>query len=146
MKLHIQEEGDLQETEITIRCRRLDKNVEKIVAMLRIMEQKLTGEKEGQTYILDASEVLYIDTADKKTFLYTGKEVYETSFKLYELEEQLADSDFFRAGKSCIINFNQIRSIRPDLDGKLMVTMNNDERLAVSRQYAGTIKKKLGVR
>ncbi len=66
--------------------------------------------------------------------------------KLYELEEQLAALDFIRANKSCVINFNQIISIKPDIDGKLLLTMSNSENLFVSRQYAPNIKKKLGVK
>ena len=82
---------------------------------------------------------------DKKTFFYTNKEVYETPLKLYELEEKLIGSDFCRASKSTIINFRQIKSLRPEFGGKMLVTMNNDERLYVSRQYVHTIKEKLGL-
>jgi len=110
------------------------------------MDLKLTGVRERQTYILDAAKILYIDTVDKKTFFYTKMEVYETTLKLYELEERLNVNDFLRANKSCIINFNQIKSIKADLDGKLLVTMNNDEKLFISRQYATNFKEKLGVK
>ena len=34
-------------------------------------------------------DILYIDTADKKTFLYTEKAVYESALRLYELEDAL---------------------------------------------------------
>jgi len=114
--------------------------------MLRVIDLKLTGKKDGQTYILDAAKVLYIDTVDKKTFFYTKNDVYETELKLYELEEQLAAMDFLRANKSCIINLQQIISIKPDIDGKLLVTMSNNEKLYVSRQYSPIIKARLGVK
>ena len=117
-----------------------------MISLLRVLDLKLTGKKDNQTYILDASKVLYIDTVDKKTFFYTKKDIYETELKLYELEEQLAAMDFIRSNKSCILNFNQIISIRADIDGKLLVTMSNNENLFVSRQYAPIIKKKLGVK
>ena len=94
---------------------------------------------------MEASKILYIDTVDKKTFFYTSKEVYETPLRLYELEEQLISSDFFRASKSTIINFNQIQSLRPDFGGRMLVQMNNGENLNVSRQYVSTIKEKLGL-
>jgi DNA-binding LytR/AlgR family response regulator len=110
------------------------------------MDMKLTGKKQNQTYILDAAKVLYIDTVDKRTFFYTKNDVFETDLKLYELEEQLAALDFIRANKSCIINFGQINSIKADIDGKLLVTMSNNEKLYVSRQYALIVKEKLGVR
>ena len=110
------------------------------------MDLKLTGKNNNRTYILEAAKVLYIDTVDQKTFFYTRQDVYETDLRLFELEEQLAALDFIRAGKSCIINFNQIQSIKADIDGKLLVTMNNNEKLYVSRQYSQTLKKKLGVK
>lgn len=146
MKIHINEDPRLAETEITISCSKISTEVEKLISMLRVMDLKLTGRKDNQTYILDASKVLYIDTVDKKTFFYTKKDIYETDLKLYELEEQLAALDFIRANKSCIINFNQIISIKADIDGKLLLTMSNLEKLFVSRQYAPLIKQKLGVK
>lgn len=146
MKIHISEDPKLTETEITISCNKISTEVEKLISMLRVLDLKLTGRRDNQTYILDASKVLYIDTVDKKTFFYTKKEIYETELKLYELEEQLAALDFIRANKSCIINFNQIVSIKADIDGKLLITMSNMEKLFVSRQYAPSIKQKLGVK
>ena len=146
MKIHINLQGDIAETEITINCRQISPEIEKIISLLRVMDQKLTGVKESQTYILDVAKILYIDTVDKRTFFYTKTEVYETTLKLYELEERLNVNDFLRANKSCIINFNQIRSIKADLDGKLLVTMNNGEKLFISRQYATSFKEKLGVK
>lgn len=146
MKVHINVEQSLEEMELTIDCPQRDQKVEKILAMLQVMDKKLTGTKDGHTYILDAGSILYIDTVDKRSFFYTKTDVYETPLKLYELEEQLAELDFFRAGKSCIINFNQIKSLKPDLDGRILVTMANEEKVFVSRQYAATIKMKLGVK
>ncbi len=146
MKIHINEDPKLMETEITINCNRITSEVEKLISMLRVMDLKLTGKKDNQTFILDAAKVLYIDTADKRSFFYTKNDIYETELKLYELEEQLAALDFIRVNKSCVLNFNQIISIKADIDGKLLVTMSNQEKLFVSRQYAPVIKKKLGVK
>lgn len=146
MKIHINEDPGFREIEITINCKRLSPDVERLISMLRVLDLKLTGKKDGQTYILDAAKVLYIDTVDKKTFFYTKNDVYETELKLYELEEQLAAMDFLRANKSCIINLQQIISIKPDIDGKLLVTMSNNEKLYVSRQYSPIIKARLGVK
>ena len=146
MKIHINQQDDIVETEITINCRKISPDIEKIISLLRVMDLKLTGTKDNQTYILDVAKILYIDTVDKKTFFYTKTEVYETTLKLYELEERLSINDFMRANKSCIINFNQIQSIKADLDGKLLVTVNNGEKLLISRQYATNFKVKLGVK
>jgi len=144
VKININIDKNYAETEITINCAVMSDELEKVIARLRALNFKLTGTKDGHTHILDASQILYIDTVDKKTFLYTKSAVYETNLKLYELEENLSTSDFFRAGKSSIINFNKIKSIKSDIDGRIVVVMENGERLIVSRQYAEFIKNKLG--
>lgn len=146
MKININIDSRHEETEVTINCAHMSDELERVIASLRALDFKLTGIKNNQTYLLDAAEILYIDTTDKKTFLYTEADVYETSLKLYELEQQLSSSDFFRAGKSCVINFNKIKSLRSDIDGRFIVTMENGEKLIVSRQYASFVKNKLGRR
>lgn len=143
LRIHINEDNSTEDIDIVINCKKTDERILKIVSMLSAFDRKITGVKNNQTYILDVSKILYIDTVDKKTFFYTKNDVYETPFKLYELEEQLEYSDFFRAGKSIIINFNHIKALKPDIDGRILVTMSNDERLFVSRQYAHIIKNKL---
>lgn len=145
MKLNILEDSSCAETEITIRCREADKDVLALAASLRAYDRKITGEREGQTFLLEASDILYADTADKHTFLYSSSGVYETSLRLYELEDRLAGSDFFRASKSMVVNFNQIKALRPEFGGRMILTMRNGERCVVSRQYVPVIKEKLGL-
>ena len=143
MKIILNQDPSFPETEVTINCHQADEDILRLVAMLRIHQKKLVGTLEGEQHLLDVRDILYIDTVDKRTFLYTGKAVYESPLRLYELEEGLRNLDFFRIGRSTIVNFYRIRSIRPELGGRLLVTVDNGERLYVSRQYAAGIKEKL---
>lgn len=145
MKIVLQEESGCTETVVTIRCRAADSQIMELLATLRVFDQKITGEREGQTYLLEAADILYADSADRRTFLYTANGVYETSLRLYELEDRLSGSDFFRASKSMVVNFNQIRSLRPEFGGRLLLTMKNGEKCLVSRQYVPVVKTKLGL-
>ncbi|WP_322199017.1 LytTR family DNA-binding domain-containing protein [Acutalibacter intestini] len=149
MNITIQEDPALEETQVVIRCKQADAPVLEMIAALRSFDQnfdqKLTGLREGQTFLLDFHQVLYIDTADGRTFLYTKEQVYETSLRLYELEERLSGRQFLRASKSTLVNFNAIRSLRPDLGGRLRLTMRGGEALYVSRQYAPAFRKRLGL-
>ncbi|MCL2285053.1 MAG: LytTR family transcriptional regulator [Firmicutes bacterium] len=145
MKININISSSYNETEITINSAAMDEELEKVIAALRALDFKLTGTKNSQTFILDASQILYADTVDKKTFLYTKTDVYETNLRLYELEAYLSKNDFFRAGKSIIINFNKIRSLKADIAGRIIVVMENGEKQVVSKQYASFIKEKLGL-
>ena len=144
MKININIDEACTETEITITSATMSEELQRVIAALRVLDFKLTGIRNGETYILDAAQVMYIDTVDKKTFIYTKKDIYETSLRLYELETQLSKSDFFRAGKSIIINFNKIKSLKTDIGGRIIVMMENNEKLIVSKQYASYIKEKLG--
>lgn len=145
MKITINENSSLTDTEIIINCKNADENILKMIASLRIYEHKLTGTKDNKTFIIDANEVLYCDTVDKKTFIYTQNEVFETGLKLYELEERLSSNDFFRASKSTVINLAKIKSLMPDFGGRLSVTLENGEKLNISRQYVPYIKQKLSL-
>lgn len=146
MKISIEVREDIDETQIAVSCKRLTPEIEKILATLRILDKKLTVVKGEETYLLDVSKVMYMESVDKKTFVYTGNEVYESSLRLYELEEQLAEYGFLRASKSCIMQLKYIKSLKADIDRKIRVTMENGERLMVSRQYADSFKRKLGVK
>ncbi len=143
MKITIETNQMIKETEIKIVCNSITQDIEKIISTLNIFDKKLTVKKHDEIFFINISEVLYIDTVDKKTFVYTYNNVYETTLKLYELEEQF---EFFRASKSCIINIKYIKSLKSDFDRKIRVTMENDEQIIVSRQYAIELKELLGVK
>lgn len=146
IRITVEECADLAQTEVIVRCARLDARTARLIELLRLTDAKLTGEKDGETCILEPGRVLYIDTVDRGTFLYTAEGVYQTRLRLYELEEQLAGLDFVRVSRSALVNFAEVRSLRPDLGGRLRLTMSNGELVVVNRQYAPAIKQKLGLR
>ena len=63
-----------------------------------------------------------------------------------ELEDYLKDHSFFRTSKTTIINLRRTKSIRREIGARLLLTMDNQEKIIVSRQYAGSIKHALGVK
>ena len=145
MKVTVEEQPGLEQTEVIVRCPRLDAQTARLVELLRLSDARLIGEKDGETCILDSEQVLYIDTVDRGTFLYTEDGVYQTRLRLYELEDQLTGQDFIRVSKSAIVNFDRVRSLRPDFGGRMRLTMSNGEVVVANRQYVPAIKSKLGL-
>lgn len=143
MKIVIEEDNNYGETEVVLRCKRADEEVLRMLAVLRAFEKRLTGAKDGRTFVVEASEVLYAESVDRRTFFYTKADVFETPLRLYELEERLADGSFFRASKACIANLQKVESLRPSFGGRIELRMENGEELLVSRQYAPDLKRKL---
>ena len=145
MKITINVGEDINETEINIRCSQLTPDIENIIATLRIMNQQLLVTKDDTNYLLDVSTISYIEALERKTFVYTQDAIYESKLRLYEMEERLCKSGFFRISKSCLVHLKFIKSIKKDIDRKLRLTLTNGEQIMVSRQYADEIKKRLGV-
>jgi DNA-binding LytR/AlgR family response regulator len=143
VKIHISTDEKCSETEITVRCRHLSDDIEKLLSAIRMLDMKLTGNKDGREFIIEAADIVYIDSVDKHSFLYTLTDVFESVFKLYELEAKLVNLDFLRASKNCLFNINQVQSIEPDFDRKLILTMLGGNKIVVSRQYAVAVKEKL---
>lgn len=145
MKIAINIDEKVQDTEILISCNRLTPEIEKILATLRILNQQMMVTKQEETYILDVSKIIYIEAVERKTFVYTKDEYYESKLKLYEMEERLMQCGFFRVSKSCLVQLHNIKSIKNDIDRKLRLTLESGEQIMVSRQYADEIKKRLGL-
>lgn len=146
MKITIEEQEAAQDIEVTIVCVRADRHVLDIAARLRMLDRKVTGTADGCTRVLSAEDVLFIESVDKHTFIYTADTVLKTSLRLYEMEGRLADCDFLRIAKGCIVNLRAITALKPDVNGRIIATLENGERVVISRQYAPDVKSKLGLK
>lgn len=145
MKVTITENPALDDIEVAVACPRIDTRVQRVVASLNTFDRKLTGSCDGAVHRIDLEAVCYAETVDGKTFLYTKDGVFETPLRLYELEDKLAGTEFVRASKQMIVNFDHVASIRPALNARLQLMLDNGEAAVVSRQYAPDIKRKLGL-
>ena len=145
MKITINIDDAVNDTEIQISCKQLTTEIEKILATLRIMNQQMMVMKEDETHLLDISKIIYIEAMERKTFVYTQDAYYESNLKLYEMEERLVECGFFRVSKSCLVHLKYIKSLKNDINRKLRLTLESGELIMVSRQYADEIKRRLGV-
>ena len=80
---------------------------------------------------------------DGRTFLYTKDEVYETAYRLYELESLLREKAFLRVSKSTLLNLMKIRAIRPALNGRFLAVLKSDEAVIISSNYVKDLKSAL---
>ena len=146
MKISININENISDTVIVINSRSLTPEIEKIIATLRILDQQMMVVKNDESYILDVVKIVYIESVDRKTFVYTENDCFESKLKLYEIEEMLCHGDFLRISKACLVNLKYIRSLKSELDRKIRLTLENGEQIIVSRQYADELKHRLGVK
>ncbi len=145
MKIEIIVDESAPDLTVAVTCKRLTPEIEKLLAALRMVDRQLTVQRGGETYLLDVDKVIYIESVDRKCFVYTDEEMFESCFKLYELEQQLVECGFCRVSKSCLIHLRSISSLKADINRRVRITMSNGEQVIASRQYADELKRRLGV-
>lgn len=148
MLLEIIENKKINETCVTVEYRERDKQVDSLVdyiSHLNDMDENVFANAGNSLYQVNLHDILYMESVDRRTFGYTADKTYELNCKLYEIEELYRSLGFIRISKSCIVNLHKIHALKPDYGGKILVTMENREKLYISRQYAPVIKEKLGI-
>ena len=146
MKINLDIDGKYDDTEVIIRAPHLNNDIERIVAMMRMIDMQIAVRKDNETVLLDTDKILYVEAVDRKTFVYTNVDTYESELKLYELEQQLVERDFLRISKQSIVNLRKIRSLKTDVNRKIRITLQNGEQIVVSRMYSDELRRKLGLR
>lgn len=145
MKITIQDVKPGEEEEIIVRCRNLDEALFRMIRELKIGRGKFTVTDNDKIRQIDAGDIYYFEAVDNKVFLYLEQDVFEVKYKLYEIEAEYENTDFFRASKSVIINLSKVRQFAPDFGGRFEAQMMNGEKLIISRQYVPVLKKRLGM-
>ena len=146
MEVEIKTEPGRQEPKIVILAGEESEELRRLAESLsKLTVGPVPVSRGDEKLLLPQREFLRFYTDGKGVSAQTAGETYTVHLRLYELEERLGRSDFFRASKSTIINFNQIQSLRPDFGGRMLVQMKNGEKLYVSRQYVPVLKRKLGL-
>lgn len=145
MKISIENINHNEEEEIIIRCYEVNDEILELMKKLKTKSNTLIGYNDDAIYQLNPSNVYYFESLDNKVFIYCRDKLYESKQKLYELEQICDQRKFFRASKSIIINIAKISYIKPSLSGRFEATMENGEKVLVSRQYVPILKAKLGI-
>ena len=145
MKLTIEESLDNSEVEITIKCGVMDNRLRRLIETIREYSFSIQCKKNNEIYTIPLEDVYYIESVDKKTFIYCKSEVYETTNTLINLEEKLTNTSFIRISKSCILNISYLQNVTPLWNHRFEATLKNDEKLIITRHYIEELKNKLGL-
>ena len=74
------------------------------------------GEKMHQVQLRD---ICYFEAVDNRVFAYLDTKVFEIHSKLYELEQQYGNADFFRVSKSVIVKLSKVDHFSPMFQGRI---------------------------
>lgn len=143
MIVKMKQDESCQDIEITVKYPADSAKLRRLEQLLRTVDFQIACEDNGEMRMVNAADIFYIESVDKRAYVYLEKAVYYTPQRLYQLAEQLGRHGFVQVSKSCILNIHRMESIRPLLNSRMEATLKNGERVSVNRNYVGNVKKAL---
>jgi len=143
LKLTINQDLNIVETEIIMNCAYLDERLNRLANYIRQYTFSLEGTIEDKMYQIPIEDIYYMESVDGRTFFYDSKNAYCSRQTITALEEKLKTTSFARISKSCLINTARIKCFAPYVNHRLKVELKNGENLIVSRNYIDSLKEKL---
>lgn len=145
MKIKIEVDETALENEVIIRCADLNKEVlliQQALSEIAAGSQRFIFYKGETEYYMSLEEILFFETENGMINVHTSDDVYQTKFKLYELEERLPGY-FMRVSKSAILNVDKIYSMTRNLSTCLVQFTKSHKQVYVSRYYFKPLREKL---
>ena len=85
MKLILKENPNVELT-VTIEYPKKRSQLSRIIQKLKSEEKALVGSENGRDYKVFMPDIFYIESVDKRTFIYTRDMVFRSEKRLYQLE------------------------------------------------------------
>ena len=144
MQVFLEKVNSKDEEQAVIKAVEVTDEISGAIELLEGESKGFAVSRDGQVFIIKASAVYYIESVDKKTFVYTKQGCYDCKYRLYELEIMLGGY-FMRCSKSMIINLKKVKNVKSQLSGRIDATLLNDEVVVISRGYVKEVKRRLGI-
>lgn len=129
MKIKTEEDLSCKEPEVIIRYSQKDKQINRIIDFLQSFDMEIKCAGDNAEQMINILDIYYIESVDKKTFVYLENAVYRTDFRLYQLKNKLQTYGFVQISKSCVLNINALDSIRPLFNSRMEATLKMVKRL-----------------
>lgn len=144
MIVDVKKVNSLDEEKAEIRVVERTQDIQAAIDLLEGNAGGIAVIQDGKTYLCKQNNIYYIESVDKRTYIYTKDNCYETKYRLYELESML-NGFFVRCSKAMVINLRKVKSFQSELGGRMVATLLNDEQIIVSRSYVKEIKRRLNL-
>ena len=144
MRVRFEQVETKEQEQALIRATEKNADILNAIDLLENGSGGITVTRDGNTYLCKLTQGYYIESVDKRTWVYTRDGCYESRDRLYELEEKLG-MYCVRVSKSMIINLRKVRNVSAQTGARMIAELLNGEKVIISRNYAGEIKRRLGI-
>lgn len=143
MLIKLQQVTQLAEVELLVRYAKMDVQLEKLLAYANSLSLSIQCNYEGETLWVAANDILYIESVDKRTYVYTKASVFRTDLRLYQFLSQLGDAGMVQVSKFCIVNLGHLLSIKTLPNTRMEGLLSGGEKVTINRKYIADIKQNL---
>ena len=141
MKISL-EHADKSELEVVIKGDIGSEEAIKVITALNISAfGKLMLQGEDESFLFNATDIIYFVSEQGKTYAVTENGRYEVKEKLYVLSDSLKNKGFIQINKSTVVNINFVKSISAEFSGNYTARLKDkNETLIISRKYFNSFK------
>ncbi len=141
MKISL-EQADNSELEIVIKG---DIGGEEAIKVISALDTSVFGklmlQGEDESFLFNATDIIYFVSEQGKTYAVTENGKYEVKEKLYVLSDSLKNKGFIQINKSTVVNINFVKSISAEFSGNYTARLKSkNETLIISRKYFNSFK------
>jgi DNA-binding LytR/AlgR family response regulator len=148
MRVRARIDKNLDAVEIQVCSSELTPQVKALVEEISaFVNEGIAGtDSRGEKVVIPLREILRFYTENQKVIVQDTKGTYVIQEKLYELEEQLDEEQFFRIAKSEIVNLKKIRRLDMSITGTIKVILSDGTETYTSRRNVTKLKQRLGIK
>ena len=102
---------------------------------------KLILQGEDESFLFNATDIIYFVSEQGKTYAVTEGGKYEVREKLYVLSDSLKNKGFIQINKGTVVNIHFVKSISAEFSGNYTARLKDEkETLIISRKYFNSFK------
>jgi DNA-binding LytR/AlgR family response regulator len=131
--------------ELTAKGFEIDDAAELIISEKNVYAERLIGRRGDEIFRLKTTEISHIESFSHDVIAHCGGTEYKITERLRRLEEILDPAEFIRISNSVIVSANHIKSIKPALGQKFVLTMSDGSKTDVTRTYYYIFKEFIGI-
>lgn len=132
------ESGD---DELILNYKEQTPEVDAVLMFMDKKQRKIIGRMGDEKVVVSPGDLLYAESIDNRTFVYTKDKVIQTDSTLSALEAFLDDVQFFRCSKSMIVNIDRVERLKSLSSNRIDATLENGEHIMISRTYASEFRR-----
>ena len=141
MILKLEKRTSQNDIEILITYPRENRTLERLVSLIKSAGLQIRCYLDDDVKLINAADIFYIESVDKKTIVCCENENYHVKERLYQIYEKLTKAGFVQINKYCLLNINKLEKIKTLPNSHLEAVLTNGKCLYITRKYLTDIKR-----